>query len=213
MYALGLAARWLHLASSVLLVGAAAMIVMAGRSDRATAQRWERRVLASAWIWALAALASGVVIVGTQTALFEGRAAAAFEPRAIGQMLLETQAGEQDGAIQRGDGERERKQCELAEQQSSVARADQPGDTADVKDREPGARGGQQDDHGQRRAREAARGEDGVRSRVGALFRGGRPQQTRQRHEAADPDAGREHVQAVGCDRARGVGLDGGGVA
>jgi len=93
VYALGLAARWLHLASSVLLVGAAAMIVMAGRSDRATAQRWERRVLASAWIWALAALASGVVIVGTQTALFEGRAAAAFEPRAIGQMLLETQAG------------------------------------------------------------------------------------------------------------------------
>jgi len=49
VYALGLAARWLHLASSVLLVGAAAMIVIAGRSDRATAQRWERRVLTCAW--------------------------------------------------------------------------------------------------------------------------------------------------------------------
>jgi len=64
VYALGLAARWLHLASSVLLVGSAAMIVLAGRSDRATAQRWEQRVLASAWVWALVALASGVVVVG-----------------------------------------------------------------------------------------------------------------------------------------------------
>jgi len=93
VYALGLAARWLHLASSVLLVGAVAMIVLAGRSDRATAQRWERRVLASACWLALVALASGVVVVGTQTALFEGRAAAAFDPRAIGQVLVQTQAG------------------------------------------------------------------------------------------------------------------------
>src|SRR5215470_15988090 len=93
VYALGLAARWLHLASSVLLVGAAAMIVLAGRSDRATAQRWEQRVLASAWVWALVALASGVVVVGVQTALFEARAEAAFEPQALGRMLLETQAG------------------------------------------------------------------------------------------------------------------------
>ena len=93
VYALGLAARWLHLASSVLLVGAAAMIVLAGRSDRATAQRWERRVLALAWVWALLALVSGLVVLGVQTALFEGRAGAAFDPRAIGRVLLETQGG------------------------------------------------------------------------------------------------------------------------
>jgi len=93
VYALGLAARWLHLASSVLLVGAAAMIVLAGRSDRATAQQWERRVLVSAWVWALLALVSGLVVLGVQTALFEGRADAAFEPRAVGRVLLETQAG------------------------------------------------------------------------------------------------------------------------
>jgi putative copper resistance protein D len=93
VYALGLAARWLHLASSILLVGAAAMILLAGRSDRPTAQRWERRVLAAAWVWAFTALASGLVVLGTQTALFEGRTAAAFEPRAIGRVLLETQAG------------------------------------------------------------------------------------------------------------------------
>jgi len=93
VYALGLAARWLHLASSVLLVGAAVMIVMAGRSDRATAQRWERRVLASAWVCALLALLSGAVVVATQTALFEGRTAAALDPRAIAHVLVETQAG------------------------------------------------------------------------------------------------------------------------
>ena len=93
VYALGLAARWLHLASSVLLVGAAAMIVLAGRSDRATAQQWERRVLVSAWVWALLALVSGLVVLGVQTALFEGRADAAFEARAVGRVLLETQAG------------------------------------------------------------------------------------------------------------------------
>src|SRR5207245_773827 len=93
VYALGLAARWLHLASSVLLVGAAAMIVLAGRSDRTTAQRWERTVLTSACWLTLVALASGIVVVATQTALFEGRAAAAFEPRAIGRVLVQTQAG------------------------------------------------------------------------------------------------------------------------
>jgi hypothetical protein len=76
VYALGLTARWFHLASSVLLVGAAAMIVMAGRSDRATPQAWERRVLAWAWGCALAALASGLVVVGTQAALFEDRSGA-----------------------------------------------------------------------------------------------------------------------------------------
>ena len=93
VYALGLAARWLHLASSVLLVGAAAMIVIAGRSDRATAQAWERRVLAGAWVCALVAIVSGLTVVGAQAALFEARPAAAFEARAIGRVLLETQAG------------------------------------------------------------------------------------------------------------------------
>ena len=93
MYALGLAARWLHLASSILLVGAAAMIVIAGRSDRLTAQRWEDRVLAWARWCAIVALLSGIVVVGTQTALFEGRAAAAVEPRAIARVLVDTQFG------------------------------------------------------------------------------------------------------------------------
>jgi putative copper resistance protein D len=93
VYALGLAARWLHLSSSILLVGTAAMIVIAGRSDHATGLSWERRMLAWAWVWALAALASGLVVLGLQTALFEGRTAAALEPRALARVLLETQTG------------------------------------------------------------------------------------------------------------------------
>jgi putative copper resistance protein D len=93
VFALGLAARFFHLASSVLLVGAAAMIVMAGRSDRPTAQRWEQRVLAWAWVCALAALVSGLIVVAAQAALFEDRPAAAFDVRAIGRVLLETQSG------------------------------------------------------------------------------------------------------------------------
>jgi putative copper export protein/mono/diheme cytochrome c family protein len=69
------------------------MIVIAGRSDRPTARHWERRVLAAAWLLALAALASGLAVVGAQTALFEGRTSAALDLRAIGRVLLETQAG------------------------------------------------------------------------------------------------------------------------
>ena len=93
VYALGLSARWIHLASSILLVGASAMIVMAGRSDRPTARRWEDRVLAGARGLALLALASGLVVLAVQTALFEGRAGAALDRHAIARVLLETQAG------------------------------------------------------------------------------------------------------------------------
>ena len=93
MDALGLAARWLHLASAILLVGAATMIVLAGRSDRPTARRWEHRVLAGSRGLALVALGSGLVVLAVQTALFEGRAGAALEAGAIARVLIETQAG------------------------------------------------------------------------------------------------------------------------
>jgi len=93
VYALGLAARWVHLASAILLVGAATMILLAGRSDRPTARRWEQRVLAGSRWLSLVALASGVVVLAAQTALFEGRAGAAFELSSIARVLIETQAG------------------------------------------------------------------------------------------------------------------------
>src|SRR5213076_1076152 len=62
-------------------------------SDRATAIHWEERLLARARALALAALASGLAQVALQTALLEGRTAAALEPSAIARVLLETQAG------------------------------------------------------------------------------------------------------------------------
>jgi putative copper resistance protein D len=93
VYALGLTARWLHLAASILLVGVSIMIVMAGRSDRPTARRWERRMLAAGRGLALLALVSGLGVLAAQAALFEGRAGAAFELGALTRVLLDTQAG------------------------------------------------------------------------------------------------------------------------
>src|SRR5438876_1199511 len=83
----------MHLASSIYLVGASTMIVIAGRSDRPTARRWEHRILSSARGLAVAALASGLVVLSVQTALFEGRAGAALELGAIARVLTETQTG------------------------------------------------------------------------------------------------------------------------
>src|SRR5712692_1772999 len=93
VYAFGLAVRWAHLACSVLLVGSAMMIAIAGRSDRPTALRWEQRLLAWSRAWALVALVSGLAQLGLQTALFEGRAAALLEAPALARVLFETQVG------------------------------------------------------------------------------------------------------------------------
>src|SRR5262249_59510207 len=92
MLALGLMARWVHLASSIFLVGGAVMIVMAGQSDRPTARRWERRTLAVTRALAVVALASGLVVLSVQTALFEGRPRAALDLAPIARALVETQA-------------------------------------------------------------------------------------------------------------------------
>ena len=53
MTALGLVARFIHLSASILIVGSAAMILLAGRSDRPTALAWESRVVAltRALVW------------------------------------------------------------------------------------------------------------------------------------------------------------------
>ena len=89
----GLLARGLHLASSVLLVGGAAVLVLAGPSDRPTARRWESWVLTACRALVLVALASALVSVAHQTAVLEERAGAALEPAALARMLLHTQGG------------------------------------------------------------------------------------------------------------------------
>ena len=88
-----LLARWLHLASSVLLVGGAAMLLLAGPSDRPTALRWERRIVRAGRLLVLIALLTAVIAVAGQTAVLEGRAGAALDGAAIVRMLLQTQAG------------------------------------------------------------------------------------------------------------------------
>ena len=89
----GLTARSLHLLSSILLVGGAAMLLLAGPSDRPTARRWEAWILRLCLVCVLLSLGSGLVAVAAQTALIEGRTAAAFEPAALVRFLLQTQGG------------------------------------------------------------------------------------------------------------------------
>jgi putative copper resistance protein D len=89
----GLLARSLHLLSSILLVGGAATLLLAGPSDRPSARRWEAWILRGCTACVLLALASALVAVAAQTALLEGRPAAAFEPAALSRFLLQTQGG------------------------------------------------------------------------------------------------------------------------
>jgi putative copper export protein/mono/diheme cytochrome c family protein/peroxiredoxin len=89
----GLVARWLHLASSIFLVGGAGVLLMAGPTDRPTARRWESRILAACHALVPVALLSALVTVAVQTAVLEGRAAAALEPAALARMLTQTQGG------------------------------------------------------------------------------------------------------------------------
>lgn len=86
-------ARWLHLVSSILLVGGAAALLLAGPSDRPTARRWEAWVMTACRALVAVALGSALVAVAAQAALLEDRAAAAVEPAALARLLLQTQAG------------------------------------------------------------------------------------------------------------------------
>jgi len=88
-----LATLWVHLASSVLLAGAFFALLLAGWSDRPTARRWDATVIAFSRLLVLVALASGIGWLLARTAVFEGRTAAALEPRAVWHALLGTRAG------------------------------------------------------------------------------------------------------------------------
>jgi len=90
---LALALRWIHLVASVALVGGAVMLLVAGASDRPTALAWQRRVARAARWLLLVAVVAGVGVLAHQTALLEGRAGAAFEPRALLRVATETQGG------------------------------------------------------------------------------------------------------------------------
>jgi putative copper export protein/mono/diheme cytochrome c family protein len=89
----GLLARALHLASSIFLVGGAALLLLAGPSDRPTARRWESWILDGCRFLVLLALAGGLVAVAAQTALLEGYAGAALRPAALARLLTQTRGG------------------------------------------------------------------------------------------------------------------------
>jgi len=91
--AVGIVIRWIHLAASVLVVGALSAPLIVGRSPRPTAVAWEERVGRQARWLLLVALVAGLGTLGYQTALVEGRMSAALEPAALGRVLLETRGG------------------------------------------------------------------------------------------------------------------------
>ena len=93
MTALGIAARWMHLAASLALVGGSVILMVAGRSDRPTARAWHARVVAWSRILALVAIVSALGTLAVQTALLEDRPGAALEPEALRRVALETQGG------------------------------------------------------------------------------------------------------------------------
>jgi putative copper export protein/mono/diheme cytochrome c family protein/peroxiredoxin len=93
MTALLFAAQWTHLTLCVLLTGSLCILLLAGQPPAAFTRQWEQRVLRWGCLTVVGALLSGVVVMSIETALFEGRPAAALEPRAILRAALDTRLG------------------------------------------------------------------------------------------------------------------------
>ena len=93
MTTLLLAALWVHLACSALLVGGFFMLLLAGPCRSATARRWDETVVSCSRVLVLVALGSGVVWFLVRTALFENRPQAALEARAVGHAVVDTWPG------------------------------------------------------------------------------------------------------------------------
>jgi hypothetical protein len=91
MTALLLAALGVPIAACVLMTGAFFVLLLAGPPPICTMR--ERQVLSGARWLVLVALGSGVIWLGVRTALFEGRADAAIEARAIRNAMLDTWPG------------------------------------------------------------------------------------------------------------------------
>jgi putative copper export protein/mono/diheme cytochrome c family protein len=93
MKALLLGAVWIYLASSVLLVGALFLLLLAGPSANATIRRWERSVVDWSRGLVVVAVVAGLVWLVARTAVFENRPGAALEPLAVWRAALDTWPG------------------------------------------------------------------------------------------------------------------------
>jgi putative copper export protein/mono/diheme cytochrome c family protein/peroxiredoxin len=93
MKALLLGAVWVYLASSVLLVGALFLLLLAGPGAAVTIRRWERPVVLWSRGLVVVAIVAGLVWLVARTAVFENRPGAALEPRAVWHAALDTWPG------------------------------------------------------------------------------------------------------------------------
>ena len=87
------AAQWTHLTLCVLLTGSLCIVLLAGEPPTAFTLQWEQHVLRWACFTVASALLSGAVVMSIETAVFEGRPAAALEPHAILHATLDTRVG------------------------------------------------------------------------------------------------------------------------
>jgi putative copper export protein/mono/diheme cytochrome c family protein len=91
MTALGLAARFAHLACGLGLLGVFGAMLLAGPSDRPTARRWTARMTGLARWLAAGVLTSGIAVLAHQAAVVAGRAN--LDPAIWLRLLAESQFG------------------------------------------------------------------------------------------------------------------------
>ena len=93
MSAILLVALWAHLLACVLLVGAFAVVLLAGMPCTPTARAWDAGVVRRGRIVVVVAIACGVAWVMARTALFENRPHAALEAPVVSHVVLDTWPG------------------------------------------------------------------------------------------------------------------------
>ncbi len=93
MTALGLAARWIHLACGLGLLGVFSATLLAGRSDRPTALRWTDRMARLGRGLTTAVVLSGLAVLAHQVMVVAGRPGAALDPSTALRLIGQSQFG------------------------------------------------------------------------------------------------------------------------
>src|SRR5919198_5894898 len=93
MTALGLAARWIHLACGLGLVGVWSATLLAGRSNRPTALAWASRTrILTGWLIGAVAV-SGLATLAYQSMIVAGRTEALLDPWVWLRLLMHSRFG------------------------------------------------------------------------------------------------------------------------